>query len=312
MSQPETLGELIRDRRLARGMSLGQLATSVGRTAATVRAWERDQHAPAVAIIEQLAGVLDVDVQRILDFTSQDPPELTLVAADDDADDAGVAEVAVVDVETDADDEATGDTEAGDVVGAETSGEAEEQPTEPVVVAAEPDELAVLPRVDTAGADLEVDVVDDAEPEGETEPGAVLDITDEPTQAIPPPVPATPPPSSVTTPPVTAPAAASTATAVGARPGTVLVPTSTLEEPPLPQVLSSLRVLFDPKKRWLYWLRAALTVVVLLVMAGVLLWALRELFTAIGAVLDSIEPTDTIESDLVLDAASAGRTLLLG
>ena len=141
----------------------------------------------------------------------------------------------------------------------------------------------------------------------------MLDITDEPTQAIPPPVPVTPPPSSVTTPPVTAPtAAASTATAVGARPGTVLVPTSTLEEPPLPQVLSSLRVLFDPKKRWLYWLRAALTVVVLLVMAGVLLWALRELFTAIGAVLDSIEPTDTIESDLVLDAASAGRTLLLG
>ena len=73
----------------------------------------------------------------------------------------------------------------------------------------------------------------------------------------------------------------------------------TLSEPALPRFLGALRVLFDPRKRWLYWIRITLTIAVLAVLGAVLLWAVGEFFTSLGDVLDSIEPTDSIQSDLV-------------
>ncbi len=54
------LGRLIRESRLKKGMSLGQLASAVGRSSSSVRRWERGEVAPAIGILPDLARVLDL------------------------------------------------------------------------------------------------------------------------------------------------------------------------------------------------------------------------------------------------------------
>lgn len=66
----------------------------------------------------------------------------------------------------------------------------------------------------------------------------------------------------------------------------------TVSEPKEQRSRNPLRVFFDPQRRWLYWLRALLTLVVAVVLLFVLVWAAGELFDALGQVLDSIEPTE--------------------
>ena len=65
MSDPNTLGSLVRKRRLESGYSLGQLASKVGKTAAEVRAWERDVELPEHGIIDRLASTLEIDLAEI-------------------------------------------------------------------------------------------------------------------------------------------------------------------------------------------------------------------------------------------------------
>lgn len=52
---------LIRESRLKQGMSLGQLASAVGRSSSSVRRWERGEVAPAIGIVPELARVLDLE-----------------------------------------------------------------------------------------------------------------------------------------------------------------------------------------------------------------------------------------------------------
>ena len=59
------MGRMIREARLAKGMSLGQLAAAVGRSSASVRRWERGEVAPAIGIIDDLARVLDIDADEL-------------------------------------------------------------------------------------------------------------------------------------------------------------------------------------------------------------------------------------------------------
>mgnify|MGYP001814908051 FL=1 len=59
------MGRTIREARLAKGMSLGQLAAAVGRSSASVRRWERGEVAPAIGIIDDLARVLDIDAEEL-------------------------------------------------------------------------------------------------------------------------------------------------------------------------------------------------------------------------------------------------------
>ena len=59
------MGRTIREARLAKGMSLGQLAAAVGRSSASVRRWERGEVAPAIGIIDDLARVLDIDADEL-------------------------------------------------------------------------------------------------------------------------------------------------------------------------------------------------------------------------------------------------------
>jgi transcriptional regulator with XRE-family HTH domain len=65
MTESETLGRFIRQSRLDRGMSLGQLASKVGRSSSSVRRWERDEVAPALAVVPVLADALGVDVDEL-------------------------------------------------------------------------------------------------------------------------------------------------------------------------------------------------------------------------------------------------------
>jgi len=61
MENAGDLGRLIRESRLKKGMSLGQLASAVGRTSSSVRRWERGEVPPAKAIIPDLAQALDLE-----------------------------------------------------------------------------------------------------------------------------------------------------------------------------------------------------------------------------------------------------------
>ena len=330
MSDANTIGELIRERRLARGLSLGQLATAIGRTAATVRSWERGQHLPAVDVVERLATSLGVEQSRLEDLMFQDPPSLTVVS--DDADDDATPSAATsasgeASIETS---EGAGDDETSEA-GIVESSPAAATLAEASFAAASADDLGVMPRIqiqrpvaadgpgrsepaadDAAGlgtpddsaapaADLDLDdpTVEDpmliaevasvieaerasvAVPEVEAPAVEVPDpdLVDEPTEAI--------------GPPITLPEPTETGH-VG-----VAVRAEMLQDPEVPAFLAPLRSLFDPHKKWLYWVRGSLTVVAMLVMLLVLAWAAGELFDGIGAVLDTIESTDTVSSSLV-------------
>lgn len=61
MENPASLGAVVRDRRLALGYSLGQLATKVNKTAASIRAWEKGESFPTESEAAALAGALDLD-----------------------------------------------------------------------------------------------------------------------------------------------------------------------------------------------------------------------------------------------------------
>jgi len=61
MSDGKTFGQAVREARLAKGMSMGQLATSVERSTASVRRWERDEGMPAPAVMQNLLTVLGLD-----------------------------------------------------------------------------------------------------------------------------------------------------------------------------------------------------------------------------------------------------------
>ncbi|MCP4963905.1 MAG: helix-turn-helix domain-containing protein, partial [bacterium] len=65
MSDPNTLGGIVRRRRLESGYSLGQLASKVGKTAAEVRAWERDDELPEHGIIDRLVETLELDLDDL-------------------------------------------------------------------------------------------------------------------------------------------------------------------------------------------------------------------------------------------------------
>ena len=62
-------------------------------------------------------------------------------------------------------------------------------------------------------------------------------------------------------------------------------------DPGLLRYLEPLRILFDPHNRYLYWIRAGLTAIIMLVFAVILLDQLGKLLDAFGELLDTFEPT---------------------
>jgi hypothetical protein len=62
--------------------------------------------------------------------------------------------------------------------------------------------------------------------------------------------------------------------------------------------LEPVQALFDPHQRYLYWIRAGLTVIVLLILAAILFAQLGNLLDAISELLDTIEPATPDPNDL--------------
>ncbi|HZJ48733.1 MAG TPA: helix-turn-helix domain-containing protein [Acidimicrobiia bacterium] len=60
MNDGKTFGQVVREARLAKGMSMGQLAAAVERSTASVRRWERDEGVPAETVVRDLIAVLDL------------------------------------------------------------------------------------------------------------------------------------------------------------------------------------------------------------------------------------------------------------
>ncbi len=368
MTATPALGDLIRESRLALGYSLGQLATKVGRTAATVRTWERGEAVPNEESRAALESVLDIDpgeLEKLVpslnskaedaqDDFSVEPEEEPSTADEGGVDGADEAEVvAPADTDEESDEEAAGpeadtpqrpeddvadvdddedpeqDQEGARAVAGglaavavaaddvepvhgdealdegEAAGESEDVAAEPD--AAEPDgsddadtELPLVPLV-TDGLPLDDEEIASDQADGaadddqshdtlegiaavtpfEVDPGLI----DEPTEAVVVPV-------------------VAAATGVATQTRSVVK----VSEPKEQRSRNPLRAFFDPSNRWLYWLRALLTIVVAVVLLLVAVWAAGELFDALGEVLDSIEPTEVDDGEI--DALGRLRRLI--
>jgi hypothetical protein len=200
MSDPRTFGQAVREARLAKGMSMGQLATSVERSTASVRRWERDEGVPAKSIIDNLVAVLDL--------------------SDDD-----VALIAGEPVDT----------------------------TPPRSVPPTPAPPAWAPAT----------------------PAPVTPAPATPAPARRTPAPATPQPDS---------GSLQATQAAGSR----ITDAGPAQETTPTGIRGWFAELYDPSNPWLGYLRAALTVVVLIALASILVWALAELSDAVGEIWDGM------------------------
>jgi len=74
MSDGKTFGQAIREARLAKGMSMGQLAAAVERSTASVQRWERDEGKPAAGVIRDVLAVLELEDEDYVEVRVQPPP----------------------------------------------------------------------------------------------------------------------------------------------------------------------------------------------------------------------------------------------
>ncbi len=294
MSDPNSLGSLVRKRRLESGYSLGQLASKVGKTAAEVRAWERDAEMPEHGIIERLASTLEIDLGEIQKRLEEGKKAL-------EAERKAAREA-----------EAQAEAEAAAAEEPESDEPDSDEPDsdEPVSDEATPIPDAAAEPAEDEQDDLPGFAVDDPftppAPIAET-PIVESEATDDDSTPIPPP--AEPDLDLLDAPTEPVPVPVITETATSARAGRAA---AVLEEPPPPPMpaaqvspdadpgllryLEPLRILFDPHNRYLYWIRAGLTVVVMLIFAVIFFAQLGNLLDALSELLDTIEPTP-IEPD---------------
>ncbi len=272
----DTLGELIREKRLGRGLSLGQLASAVATTAGRVRRWERNEEVPEGGHLAALADYLEIDADALEELI---PPAAEVETAESQEPDEEAYEEA-----SDTDAEASEPPSAG-----------EDSPTELISAA--------------AGVSLSSVSQPEAEPEPyvEDEVATTEHVVPEPSEevAVPAAEVATAPAdpvAQVATQLQTAPTENESPRPVPLRypeSAPLGVPVEIAE--PAPNRWNPLRYLYDPDKPWIYWVRAALTVLVLLFLLNVLLDSVGELFDKLGEVLDTIEPTEPIEGEEPVD-----------
>ena len=225
----EAFALIVREKRLSLGLSLGQLASQVSRTATTVRAWERAEHGPDDATIRRLASVLAIDVEELRAAANISTPEVTVESADPEVavtDETGAAG-AVAYFAAAAADPGPGDTGLSE---ASNDQLLLDHPTEAVNIV----EIADVPRQGSAGGDS---------------------------------VDATPP----APPPIVADQISSASS--------------------LHQIVAGVRkvydTIFDPEKRYLYWIRAVLLVIGFVVLLRVGKDAASNLSEALGDFLDT-------------------------
>jgi transcriptional regulator with XRE-family HTH domain len=269
MSDPNTLGRLVRRRRLESGYSLGQLASKVGKTAAEVRAWERDAELPEHGILERLSETLEIDLAEIQARLEEAPSDKIEEPVETPA--AEQAQVA---------DSAMKKPKSKKAKASEPKTEEPEQ-EEP-----EPDHAestAAAEAVDDPFTPPAPEAVADGPPEPD------FDLLDAPTEPVPVPV--------ITETATAARAERAVAVLEEPAPRPMAEPTPDAD-PGLLRYLEPIRLLFDPNSRYLYWIRAGLTVVVMLIFAVILFDQFGKLLDAVGELLDTIEPTATTPDDL--------------
>ena len=280
MSDPNTLGSVVRRRRLESGYSLGQLASKVGKTAAEVRAWERDNELPEYGILERLAETLELDLDDI---------KARLEAAKAVEEKKATAEeqkkATAEEQKTAAEPQEPAAGETNEAAAAVVTSEKEPAPEES---AAEVDEEPGFAVADPFTPPEPLEASETEEPESPSSGRPDQDLLDAPTEPVPVPV--------ITE---TAAAARERAVAVLEEPAPLpIVEPAPDADPGLLRYLEPLRFLFDPKNRYLYWIRAGLTVVVMVIFAVILLDQIGKLLDAVGELLDTIEPAATDPDEL--------------
>ena len=99
MASNGELGTTIREARLKKGMSLGQLASAVGRSSSSVRRWERGEVAPAATVLTKLQAILEIDPAAMDDSSvpSVDSPDAGSEGAEDTDQRVSTVEQPVID-----------------------------------------------------------------------------------------------------------------------------------------------------------------------------------------------------------------------
>lgn len=262
MSEPQTLGDFIRERRLALGFSAGQLAMRLHSTAAVVRTWERGHEPIPEDALPGLAELLVVDEADLRALQPTAPP-VEAVAAEAPSEEAGptVAEArsepapaAVAPVEADA----TEDTPID---------EPEEQPERSPNGSGDAGVVGHTPglAVDTGLLEAPTEAIEPVRPRAGATGGAAATGTR-----------VRPAPRS---------AAAARPPLIAETPA--VEPAAVLVDGTVPDWLGPVRVLFDPSKRYLYWARWVGTAVGLYILLRVLGFAVDGLLEAIGDFWDS-------------------------
>ena len=73
----QTFGRTIKNRRSELGLSQGKLGELVGRSASSVRSWERDKSHPSEqSIVTALSAVLGIDEAELFELSGQQAPEV--------------------------------------------------------------------------------------------------------------------------------------------------------------------------------------------------------------------------------------------
>lgn len=325
MDSPASLGAIIRDRRLALGYSLGQLATKVNKTAASIRSWEKDDTEPSEAEANALATALDLETGLLVDLLGEsevweEEPALDVAVADPwDGDDEGAAEAqaatddaAPIDEQPetaepeqvpqeeeaeDTDPDSAADMEAA--VGEKVDDEFDDSESAKIIPAVVvPDSDVADDLDDVAGGPID-DVIDGQEAldaakasladEAASRPAPTTDSTihEAMTEAVP-------------VVPAAVAVAAPDAAADPSRGDAATDPFGvTRNSNPLiywwDTAADWYRRVFDPRNKWVYRVRAVFVLLAFYVMLRLLVWAGSELWDAIGEVLDSISfsPSET-------------------
>lgn len=247
MTGSRTIGEVLRTGRLSHGKSRREVGAELDRSKASIKSWERDESEPTPDELEALIELYDLD-----------PDDVAAAQADQESaqepvepETADVAPEAAVADDLSATPDETSIEDHTDAEGTELA----EPATGDIVVATAAEAALEAPIASDLDVDAEADTVAHQAVPGIDE--APRGDQDEPPVA--PNVTRSAPDAQVVT---------------GNTPVAGSVPAA-----PRRGVLAAIR---DPERPWLGYIRAFLTIVVLAALGWVFVWALRELFAAVG------------------------------
>ncbi len=279
---------VIRSRRIMLGLSQARLAEMVGRTATTVRRWERGEVSPPDDVVERLAAALEVDAGEL---RPPPPPKRSSVVVS-----GGGTPTPPSRLPRDAPDgPAAGDSTrpqaASPVTRLQRKSPAPPAPGKPKPAAPAADTTTDAP----AGEPWIQFEPEPAPPPAAAAAARSADATADAPAAARAPA-AAPPPAPVAT--ATAARQSAPAVQVDDLDATAAVPPPRRPVARAPVVTRS--YLEDPKQRLLYSLRLILTLAALGVMAVVAVWALGELLGALDETLDFFSDTTVVDNGLDL------------